>query len=102
MRKIQNLKSEIPLEGLEGFYPEFLSSREAELGDLKQALSGSDFTSIMALAHKWKGFSAPYGFGQLGLLAAELEEAARNNSLDQCKALTQEIAEYLTSKKHAK
>ena len=100
MRKIQNQKTEIPLDGLEGHYQEFLGTREAELSDLKKALAENDFTSIMGLGHKWKGFSAPYGFGQLALLAAELEEAARSSSLDQCHDLTQDIAEYLSFKKN--
>ena len=99
MRKIHNPKTEIPLAGLEVYYVEFLGSREAELSDLKQALCRNDFTSIMGLGHKWKGFCAPYGFGQLAHLAAELEEAARNNSLEGCNDLTQEIAEYLSFKK---
>ena len=99
MRKIQNQKSEIPLDGLEGHYHEFLESREAELSDLKKALAENDFTSMMTLGHKWKGFSAPYGFGQLALLAAELEEAARMHSIEQSIVLTQEIAEYLSFKK---
>jgi HPt (histidine-containing phosphotransfer) domain-containing protein len=100
MRKIQNLKAEIPLDGLEVYYLEFLGSREAELTDLKQALVETDFTSILGLGHKWKGYSAPYGFGQLAILAAELEEAALSHSIEQCKALTQEIAEYLSFKKN--
>ncbi len=99
MRKIQNPQSEIPLEGLEGFYQDFLTSRETELSELQSALSRADFAEVMSLAHKWKGFSAPYGFGHLGFLAAELEEAARDASLDLCQALAQEISDYLRSKK---
>ncbi len=99
MRIIQNQKTEIPLDGLEVHYQDFLASREAELSDLKKALAENDFSSMMALGHKWKGFSAPYGFGQLALLATELEEAARSNSLEQCHVLTLEIAEYLSFKK---
>ena len=100
MRIIQNQKTEIPLDGLEGLYHEFLESREAELSDLKKAIAENDFTSIIGLGHKWKGFSAPYGFGQLALLATELEEAARGQSIEQCNLLTQEIAEYLSFKKN--
>lgn len=99
MRKIQDLDSETPLEGLEGFYDEFLTSRLAELGELNLALKTGDFKAATALGHKWKGFSAPYGFGQLGLLATELEVAAKEGHSEQCLALAKEIAEYLDSKK---
>lgn len=99
MRKIQNPQSEIPLDGLEDYYEEFLTSRETEFKELQNALSQSDFATVMALGHKWKGFCAPYGFGHLGHLAAELEEAARHSSMDTCQALTQEIREYLSFKK---
>jgi len=99
MRKIQDPQTEIPLAGLEDYYQDFLTSREAELNELRFALTQPDFAAVMALAHKWKGFSAPYGFGQLGVLAAELEEAARNSSLDSCHALISEVSDYLRFKK---
>lgn len=102
MRKIQDPQAESPLDGLEGYYQEFLATREAEFNELQMALSRSDFAAVMALGHKWKGFSAPYGFGHLGRLAAELEDSARSSSMDTCQTLTQEIREYLSFKKTQK
>jgi HPt (histidine-containing phosphotransfer) domain-containing protein len=100
MRKIHNPKNEIAHEGLEIFHHDFLTSREVDLVVLSAALASADFVSVMALGHRWKGYSAPYGFGQLALLATELESAAHNQSLEVCHQLAREITEYLLVKRN--
>lgn len=90
---------EKPLEGLESFYSEFLTNRELELQELQSALAAQNFTTIAEISHRWKGFCEPYGFGQLGKIAKELEEMAKLQDAKQCHGLLATVEDYLAHKK---
>ena len=90
---------EKPLEGLESFYDEFLTNRENEYRELQGALATKNYVAIAEMAHKWKGFSEPYGFGQLGKIAKELEEMAKANQAEKCQELLKNVGHYLDHKK---
>ena len=90
---------EKPLEGLESFYQEFLTNRLKEFQELQGALGSKDFKAIAEMAHKWKGFCEPYGFGQLGIIARELEEMAKANEAKKCSDLLGDVEHYLAHKK---
>lgn len=95
MRKITNPATEVCLPGFEKFHPEFLKSRREELISLVAALKELDFSVLIGHSHKWRGFSAPYGFQELAVLAEELEtEALRKNS-QSCELILVKIADYL-------
>jgi HPt (histidine-containing phosphotransfer) domain-containing protein len=97
LRKPANPESEICLEGLEGFIDGFLEDRIVELEQLKEALTSgnTNYKIIAELAHKWKGIAAPYGFGILGEIAAELEAAALEKKQGETLQLITEATEYL-------
>ena len=92
-------KTEIPLEGLEEFFDGFLLSRQEELGLMRDALVLLDFNTLSQIAHQWKGFSAPYGFGKLERLAIELEVCAHNAQAEHCESILLEADQYLNLKK---
>lgn len=98
MKKVRDFAYETPLPGLEAFHDEFLASRGQEMLELSDALKASDFAFIGKMAHKWKGFANPYGFGILGYIALELEESALEAKLDDCQLLINEARVYLASK----
>lgn len=95
MRKIRNPAGEIPLDGFEVFHQDFLNERKQELKLLRTALDGQDFKTLGQMGHKWKGFSAPYGFQELAELSVKLEAAAQDASATKCLELLQEIDAYL-------
>ncbi len=99
MRNPRNPSREIPLPGLEQYFPDFMISRKAELETLKLALEKKDLASILKIAHAWKGVAAPYGCGELGYLSMELEEFAEEGKIDECRAISIDIDQYLSSKK---
>ena len=95
MRKIKYPELEIPLQGLEGFHQDFLSERRAEFHIIKELLKTFEYKSIAEMTHKWKGFSAPYGFQELALLAESLEAAALNDDFKECEERLMSIEDYL-------
>lgn len=95
MRKIRNPAAEIPLPGFEVFHQEFLTERKAELILLWSALERHDFEVLGQMGHKWKGFSAPYGFQELAELAIKLEGASLLSDNSLCLSLLNEISAYL-------
>jgi HPt (histidine-containing phosphotransfer) domain-containing protein len=96
LRKQFDLTSEIPLPGLESYYDEFLASRIEELEETRRALIGKNYQIVAEYAHKWKGFSAPYGFGVLGQLAQEIEKCLELDEIEHCGTLLAEAKVYLT------
>ncbi|MDO9181131.1 MAG: Hpt domain-containing protein [Bacteriovorax sp.] len=104
MRKIFNLTTEKPILGLENFFEEFLATRIEELSEIENALKVNDYKIIAEFAHKWKGFSAPYGFGILGQLGEEIERCLEEKDFENCRVLLKEAEVYLrvTKKKDIK
>lgn len=87
--------------GLEQFTLEFLSDREGEYKELVGALATSNFESMRSLGHKWKGFCTPYGFHQLGELAAKLEVASEQENKVECQSIITVMNEYLEQKRES-
>jgi HPt (histidine-containing phosphotransfer) domain-containing protein len=95
LRKIKNPAAEIPLPGFEIFHQVFLAERKEELNSLKAAFLDTDFEALTKMAHKWKGFSAPYGFQELAETAIKLENASIDSNSSFCSELLNEISAYL-------
>ena len=99
MRTANDPASEFPLDGLESYYQEFRQTRIDELIIMNQALLNKDYKALKDLAHKWKGFAAPYGFGILGQIALDLELKAETREYESCADLLLEAENYLKTKK---
>lgn len=98
MNENKSYPIEKPLEGLESFYEEFLTSRKKELNELQSALNEKNYTFIAEVAHRWKGFCEPYGFGQLAKIARDIETYAKDNQADNCQQLLKQAEDYLNYK----
>jgi len=92
-------KKEKPIDALKGFTGEFMGDRLEELKELDSYQKSGSFDEIRALAHKWKGFSEPYGFQTLAALSKDLEVALDANDVDKSTQLIEEIKKYLLAKK---
>lgn len=95
MRIIKNPASEVCLPGFEKFHAEFLKSRREELIDLDLALKAENFLALSNQSHRWRGFSAPYGFQELAELAEELGEQALSKNAQSCEEVLKRVADYL-------
>lgn len=102
MNKSNSYPIEKPLEGLESFYDDFLVNRNKELQKLKTALTEKNFDFIAEVAHRWKGFCGPYGFGQLANIAKEIESCATQKKLAECGEFLHQAEDYLKHKATAK
>jgi PAS domain S-box-containing protein len=73
----------------------FVSSGDQCLADIASALRVRDFDTIGKRAHALKGASANIHAGDLAAAASTLENAARQNSVDQIDSLVRELREKL-------
>lgn len=96
--RLRDPQNEIPLDGLEVFYQDFLTTRLVELDAMRVALLANDFSVLKRFAHNWQGFSVIYGFGLLEVLSLELEVCAADGSVQACDHLLVEVADYLATK----
>ncbi|MCB9091992.1 MAG: Hpt domain-containing protein [Halobacteriovoraceae bacterium] len=95
----EKIENEKPQSGLEKYQQEFLQDRFDELQDIKDYLVKEEYTALQKMAHKWKGFSEPYGFHHLAELSRNLEKSAQKNMSEECDNILSEIQEYLVIKK---
>lgn len=93
-----NSTDEKPLPELKAFYEEFLQKRISELQILQTALQSQNLSAVAHVAHQWKGFCAPYGFAQLGVLASELEASVSDENHEQCRVVIERMRTYLAEK----
>ena len=92
------IEEEKPQQGLENFEKEFLNDRKNEYLQLIGFLEKNDFSSIDGLAHKWKGFSKPYGFMGLETLAIEVQKSIKDNNRKELGKYIELIRDYLERK----
>ncbi len=94
-----DISNEKAVQGLEVFAQNFHNDRVQELKDIKSFYQAENLQKIKAIAHKWKGYSAPYGFNTLEKLSIELEnETIKENKL-KVGELIEQIENYLNLKR---
>ena len=74
----------------------YVSNLPKRVDEFRDALAGPDRERISVLAHQTKGVGTTYGYPMLTVLAARIEQAARENaSLDEITELV-DAFEFLT------
>lgn len=99
MIDVSTVLTEKPRKELEPFVHEFLADRMTDWSEMSRYLSAGDLQFLANTAHKWKGYSRPYGFVLLESFAKQLEQAALENNVRQCESTLAGIKEYLNLKK---
>lgn len=99
MDNIQTDEPEEVTPGLEPFVEGFFEDRKKDLENLKSQIDTANFDSARKIAHNWKGFCEPYGFGRLGLLAGELERVLLVEDKQSAATLVDQIDWYFANKK---
>jgi len=72
---------------------QFVEGLNERLSTMENALTGSDFEALRVAAHQLKGSGGGYGYPVLTQHAAELEQLARQASLDLCATELEELKE---------
>lgn len=70
---------------------QFVDGLSERLETMRQAIQTQDFEQLLTAAHQLKGSGGGYGYPVLTQLAAELEQKAREDSLEGCKTALAEI-----------
>ncbi len=84
--------------GLESFVPEFYRDRLREIELMGLLIKKPDLEAIRQISHRWKGYSAPYGFQTLAKLGAELEDCCTRGEVQRSQILIKVISSYLELK----
>lgn len=69
----------------------FIEARRADLARLGEALAASDFATVAAVGHAFKGSAAAFGFPEAGRIGAQLEEAASRGDIAAANALAERL-----------
>ncbi len=76
----------------------YLERRKQDYTDCLNAFIKSDFETFLRIGHQLKGNAASFGFGDLGVIAADMEQAAKIRDLPQIKIIVDKFEEFLKSK----
>ncbi len=82
---------------LEDLIPGFLDNRKKDVEKVRMAMSNSDFASVQSIGHSLKGVGGGYGFHEISRIGAEIEQAAKANSVEEMNAGAAELDEYLNN-----
>ncbi len=85
--------------GLEKFVHEFIYDRENELEMLSKNLQKQEFEEIRKVAHRWKGFCAPYGFKTLEEYCVKLEKLCEREDYREIELMFLNIKDYIKKRK---
>lgn len=81
---------------LEEIIPTFLSNRESDITKLNNFFSENDVQQIQVIAHKLAGNAGSYGFDDLGKIGHKMEEACKENKVQEIEALIKEYSDYIS------
>lgn len=72
--------------------PLFLDHRRQDLGRMQDAIERGDYDSIRTIGHHIKGLAGSYGFPDIGLAGAQLEQAAKDHDLASMRRTIDQLA----------
>ena len=82
---------------LEDLIPGFLDNRQKDIQKLEQAVENQDFETLRSIGHNLKGVGGGYGFHDMTILGAAIEESAKENKLDIVNENVKKLSHYLSS-----
>jgi HPt (histidine-containing phosphotransfer) domain-containing protein len=82
-------------EKLRPLIPKFLERTNEAVAQLRAALAAGDAKTLQDIGHRLRGTAGGYGFGELGELAKQLEEAAKAGNAAAYPALVSAMSEHL-------
>lgn len=73
----------------------YLARRVKELSECELCLTNKDFDTLQNFGHKMKGNGLSFGFPELGVLGAKIEESAKEKDSESLQSLLKQVKEYL-------
>lgn len=75
--------------------PGFLENRRRDIDKSTEALAKGDFAALAMLGHTMKGAGAGYGFDEITVIGAAMEQAAKQADVDGVRAAINRLSTYL-------
>ena len=82
---------------LEDLIPGFLENRQKDVQSLENALKENDFEKLRSVGHNLKGVGGGYGFPDMSMMGAEIEEGAKENNMEKVSENVQKLSHYLSN-----
>ena len=82
---------------LEDLIPGFLENRQKDLQDLEHALQEINFATLRSIGHNLKGVGGGYGFHDMSVIGAAIEEGAKENKLEIVNENVKKLSHYLSN-----
>ncbi|MFO0721657.1 MAG: Hpt domain-containing protein, partial [Nitrospira sp.] len=79
----------------------FLDHRRQDLKRMQEAIEQGDFDAIRIMGHRIKGLAGSYGFHDIGLAGAQLEQAAREQDIAAMRRTIDRLTTLLTQARQA-
>lgn len=76
--------------------PGYLEARRNELVDIWERISNGDLESLRVIGHKLKGSGEGYGFREITLLGAQIEDAAAAGEMHVVREAAARLEEYVS------
>ncbi len=75
--------------------PLFLDNRRKDLSRMRDAIAQGDYEAVRTMGHRMKGLAGSYGFPDIGMAGARLEQAATDHDLASIRQAIDHLAEIL-------
>jgi HPt (histidine-containing phosphotransfer) domain-containing protein len=79
------------------YIPQFLDNAQKDINLLKQALQDNNIPEMERISHSIKGYGKPFGFTNLGKLAAQINSVTKASNFDDAKSLIHELDVYFSN-----
>ena len=81
--------------------PLFLDNRRQDVEQMQEAMERGDYEIIRTMGHRIKGLAGSYGFPDMGLAGAQLEQAAKNQDLPSMRRTIDQLTAILAQARQA-
>lgn len=75
--------------------PGYLENRRKDIVRMREALRNFDYETIMIIGHNMRSFGAGYGFNAISDMGIALEQAAKQNNVEEIKRRIEELEDYI-------
>jgi len=79
------------------YIPQFMDNTQNDIDLLKQAASDNNISEMERLSHSIKGYGKPFGFTELGNLAAKVHLATKAGNISDAALYIQELEDYYSN-----
>jgi len=82
---------------LEDLIPGFIENRQKDILKLEQAIEEQDFETLRSIGHNLKGVGGGYGFHDMTIFGAAIEEGAKEKNLETINENVKKLSHYLAN-----